>query len=68
MSRGTAKTFDCVRNMREVRDKLSAETADMSHDELVRWLRLHRYEDPVLRRLAERIARQGDEKAESPSQ
>lgn len=30
------KTFDCVWSMREIRDRLSVEIADMSYDELTR--------------------------------
>lgn len=56
MSRPTTKNFDCVASMRQVRDKLSAEIVDMNHDELVQWLRLHRYEDPLLQQLADKAA------------
>lgn len=58
MSEPTAKIFDCVQSMRQIRDRLSAEIADMSHAELVRWLRAHRYADPMLQRLAEKAAQQ----------
>ena len=58
MSERTAKTFDCVQSMRESRDRLSAEIRGMSYDELVQWLRGHRYTDPVLQRLAEKAAQQ----------
>jgi hypothetical protein len=57
MSEQTAKTFDSVRSMRQARDKLSAAIADMSYDDLVNWLRGHRYADPRLQRLAEETAR-----------
>jgi hypothetical protein len=60
MSEPRPKTFDCVQNMRETRDRFSAEIADMSHDELVKWLRDHRYSDPLLQRLAEKAAQQAD--------
>ncbi len=60
MSDSSSKTFDCVQQMRQARDRLSAETADMSYDELVKWLRGHRYTDPVLQRLAEKAAQQAD--------
>jgi len=66
MSEPTSKTFDCVQSMRLARDRLSAEIADMSHDELVRWLRTHRYTDPLLQRLAEKAAQQADP-ADRPS-
>ncbi len=46
--------------MRQARDSFSAEIADMSHDELVKWLRNHRYADPLLQRLAEKAAQQAD--------
>ncbi len=58
MSERSSKTFDCVRSMREVRDKISAEIEGKSYDELAKWLRAHRYKDPILRRLAERAAQQ----------
>jgi hypothetical protein len=48
------KRFDCVDSMRMVRDKLSEEIADMNHEELVQWLRRHRYDDPVLQKLADK--------------
>ena len=60
MSKPSSKTFDCVQSMREIRDRLSAEIADMSHDELVRWLRVGLYSDPILQRLAEKAAQQAD--------
>ncbi len=59
MTESPAERFDGVRVMREIRDRISAEIADMSHDELVAWLRGHVYVDPLLRRLAEEIARSG---------
>ncbi len=60
MSDGSGKSFDCVAYMRQARDRLSAEIEDMSYDELVRYLRAHRYADPVLQRLADRAAQQAD--------
>ena len=60
MSESSSKTFDCVQSMRQARDRLSAEIAGMSYDELVKWLRTHRYGDPVLQRLAEKAAQQAD--------
>jgi len=60
MSDSSSKTFDCVQYMRQARDRLSTETADMSYEELVKWLRAHRYADPVLQRLAEKAAQQAD--------
>ena len=60
MSKPSAKIFDCVRNMRQNRDRLSAEIADMIYDELAKWLRVHQYSDPLLQRLAEKAAQQAD--------
>lgn len=60
MSESASKSFDCVKSMREARDRLSAEIAAMSYDELATWLRSHRYADPLLQRLAEKAARQSD--------
>jgi hypothetical protein len=44
--------------MRQIRDGISAEIADMSYDELANWLRANQYSDPLLRRLAEKAAQQ----------
>ena len=66
MSEPSSKTFDCVQSMRQARDRLSAETMGMSYDELVKWLRVHRYADPVLQRLAEKAAQHADA-ADRPS-
>ncbi len=60
MSDSSSKTFDCVQSMREARDRLSSEIEGMSHDELVKWLRVHRYTDPLLQRLADQAAQQAD--------
>lgn len=60
MSDAPSKTFDCVQSMRQARDRISAEIADMSHDELVKWLREYRYADSLLQRLAEKAAQQAD--------
>lgn len=60
MSERSSKTFDCVESMRQARDKLSDEIEGMSYDELVRWLRSRRYTDPVLQRLANKVAQQTD--------
>jgi len=59
MTRPTSKTFDCVRAMRQTRERLSAEIADKSYEDLVHWLRSHRYADPFLQRLAEEAAQRG---------
>jgi len=56
MAKTASKGFDCVQSMRETRDRLSREIADMSYEELVKWLRTHRYSDPFLQSLAEKAA------------
>lgn len=66
MSKPSSKTFDCVQSMRQARDRLSAEIADMSYDELVKCIRSRRYADPLLRHLAEKAAQQADA-ADRPS-
>ena len=58
MSERFSKTFDCVQAMRQARDKVSAEIERMSYDQLDQWLRVHRYKDPDLQRLAEKAAQQ----------
>jgi len=60
MNNPTSREFDCVQSAREVRDRVSAEIESMSHDQLVSWLRSHRYSDPVLVRLAEKAIQQTD--------
>lgn len=60
MNKPSSKTSDCVQSMRQTKDRLSAEIADMSYDELAQWLRSHQYSDPFLRRLAERAAQRGE--------
>jgi len=60
MTRQTSKSFDCVQSMRQTRDRLSEEIAEMSYGDLTRWLRSYQYSDPFLQRLAERAAQQAD--------
>ena len=46
-------SFDCVRSMREIRDRLDAEIAELSYEELV--ARLHRRRtDPLLREIQDK--------------
>jgi hypothetical protein len=56
MSNPRRKAFDCVQSMRQIRDRISKEIGTMNHDELMLWLRSHRYANPLLKRLAERAA------------
>lgn len=60
MSNPKADDFDCVKAAREARDRISAEIDSMSHEQLVSWLRSHRYSDPVLSRLAAKVAQPTD--------
>ena len=55
--------YDCVQDMRRIRDRLSAEIADMSYEELARWLRDHPYSDPHLQKLSEMAAQKADKAA-----
>ena len=52
------KKFDCVKNMRQAREKISEEIADMSHEELVRYFRSHKYSDPFLQKIADDAKRE----------
>ena len=66
MSEHSSETFDCVQNMRQIRDRLNVEIAGLSYGELVKWLRTHRYASLLLGRLANRAAHQADA-ADQPS-
>jgi hypothetical protein len=57
MNNAEWKTFDRVKCMRRIREQVSEEIADMTYDDLVHWLREHRYSDPNLQRLADNAAR-----------
>ncbi len=46
-----SKQFDCVKSMREIRNRISAEIADMSYAELSRWLDRRVREDPLFARI-----------------
>lgn len=51
MSETGSKQFDCVESMREIRNRISAEIADMSYAELSRWLDGRVREDPFFARI-----------------
>ena len=40
--KNTAKTFDAVKSMREIRDKISLEIADMNFEQLKAYFKQHR--------------------------
>ena len=46
-----AKPFDCVKSMREIRNRINAEIADMSYAELSQWLDRQVQEDPFFARI-----------------
>jgi hypothetical protein len=54
------KKFNAVAMMRSVRDKISAEIEGMTLEEELQWLASQQVDDPFLRRLRERAARQAD--------
>jgi hypothetical protein len=54
----TEKKFDAVAMMRSARDRISTEIKGMSLEEELRWLEAQELNDPFLRRLRERAARQ----------
>ncbi|MYB07812.1 MAG: hypothetical protein F4Y24_15825 [Gemmatimonadetes bacterium] len=58
------KPFDCVKSMREIRNRISTEIADMSYAELSRWLDRRVREDPFFARIpsARRSARPSGER------
>lgn len=60
MSKPSPKIFDCVQSMRQIRDRISAEIAEMSYEELIQWLREHQYSDPFLQRLVEKAAQRAE--------
>lgn len=41
-SKKTEKTFDAVKSMREIRDKISLEIADMNFEQLKEYFKQHR--------------------------
>ena len=45
-SKNRTKSFDCVKSVREIRDRVSAEIANMSYEELRRWLDTQVQQDP----------------------
>ena len=56
----TKKAFDAVEMMRAIRDNLSAQIEGMTLEDERKWLASRDVEDPFLRRLLEKAARQGD--------
>jgi hypothetical protein len=60
------KKFDAVAMMRAARDRISAEIAGMTLEEELTWLASQDLQDPFLRRLRDRAARQADA-ADRPS-
>lgn len=59
MSR-TKKKFDAVAMMRSIRNKISAEIEGMTLEEELAWLASQELQDPFLKRLRDRAAKQAD--------
>ncbi|MDN5872527.1 MAG: hypothetical protein L0H73_17680 [Nitrococcus sp.] len=53
------KGFDAVAMMRPARSKISAEIEGMTLEEELKWLASQELQDPLLKRLRDRIAQQG---------
>lgn len=53
------KGFDAVAMMRAARNKISAEIEGMTLEEELKWLASQELQDPLLKRLRDRIAQQG---------
>lgn len=50
-SKNRTKSFDCVKSVREIRDQVSAEIANMSYEELREWLDARVQQDPFVARI-----------------
>ena len=50
-SENRTKSFDCVKSAREIRDRVSAEIANMSYEELRQWLDARVQQDPFFARI-----------------
>ena len=50
-SENRTKSFDCVKSVREIRDRVSAEIANMSYEELRQWLDARVQQDPFFARI-----------------
>ena len=56
----TKKKFDAVAMMRAARDQISAEIEGMTLDEELMWLASRELQDPLLKRLRDRVAQQAN--------
>ena len=54
------KAFDCVKSVREIRDRISVKMVRMSPEERMEWLSTREFSDPTLRRLAARYQQRRD--------
>ena len=52
-SENRTTSFDCVKSAREIRDRVSAEIANMSYEELRQWLDARVQQDPFFARIPE---------------
>ncbi len=55
----SGKKFDAVAMMRSIRDKISADIEGMTLEQELAWLASQELKDPFLKRLRDRIAKQG---------
>lgn len=53
MSDNQKERFDGIASMRAIRDRMNAELADMTADEVREWLDSYEYKSPTLRRFVE---------------
>ena len=64
-SENRTKSFDCVKYTREIRDRISAEIAGLSYEELRQWLDERAQKDPMFERIRQsRIRRHRDHAAD----
>ena len=61
-----AKSFDCVKFMREARARIDAATAGMTDAERLEWYKSREYTDPWLAKMAKRMRGQNSESRTKP--
>lgn len=57
--RSKAKDFDAVAAVREIRDRVSMQIANMTLEEQLDWMASREISDPFLKRLRQKAAHQG---------
>ena len=61
-----AKSFDCIRFVREARARIHEETKHMTAEEFVQWLRTRRPTDPKLAAMKDRSVPPSGRRAPAP--